>query len=72
MHKVDTTSYPTKATGDLDGIQEAIRNQSQQLNQALDLLGQMKQELLHEQSKTQTLQLQMEKVYTYINEGKGR
>jgi hypothetical protein len=55
---------------DIAGLQQAIRNQVEQTNQALSLLGQMRQEFEMERSNVKRLQLEMEKVYTYLNENR--
>jgi len=54
------------------GLQHAIRNQNEQLSQAVVLLGQVRQELELEKSNVKRLQLEMEKVYTYLNENRVR
>lgn len=52
---------------DIKGLQNANRKVYEELNQAVSLLGQLRQE--HEMVKADTRRLQgeMEKVYTYLN-----
>jgi len=55
---------------DIEGLQQAIRNQVEQVNQAMGLLGQIRQEFELERANVKRLQLEMEKVYTYLNENR--
>jgi hypothetical protein len=63
-----STEKFTAVENDVAGLRTAIRNQSEQLNQSLSLLGQVRQELDLEKSRVETLGLQMKEVYKYLNE----
>jgi hypothetical protein len=52
---------------ELLGLQHAIRNLNEQLNQTVVLLGMVRQEFEMEKAKVKRLQLDMQEVTTYIN-----